>query len=138
MSDTVKSDPKAATPAKPATPVKEATLVSAATQIIDSSILRYRLALGGVIFLGALIAIGLGVLIYGLMEGWGSAPSAPASTEPGHPVHMTLAPGFAILSTDTQPGRLILHLRSSSKDEIDIIDTNDGHIVSVISAEAPK
>ena len=103
MSDTVKSDPKAA------------------TQIIDPSILRYRLALGAVIFLSALIAVGLGALVYGLMEGWGSAPAAPAAAEPGHPVHMSLAPGFAILSTDTQPGRLILHLRSASKDEIDII-----------------
>ena len=78
------------------------------------------------------------MLIYGLMEGWGNAPSAPAAAAPEHPVHMSLAPGFTILSTDTQPGRLILHLRSATKDEIDIIDTNDGRIVGVIPAEAPK
>ena len=120
MSDTVNSNPKAA------------------TQIIDPSILRYRLALGAVIFLGLLIAVGLGVLVYGLMVGWGNTPAAAAQSAPTHPVHMSLAPGFSILSTDTQPGRLILHLRSASKDEIDIIDTTDGRIVSVISAEAPK
>jgi hypothetical protein len=95
--------------------------------------LGYRLSLAGVIFLGVLIVVGVGVLIVGLMKGWGAKP--PATTTP---VHMSLAPGYAILSTDTQPGRLILHLRSPEKDEIDIIDTNDGHIVSIISAQAPK
>ncbi|MDE1939606.1 MAG: hypothetical protein KGI68_11335 [Alphaproteobacteria bacterium] len=103
--------------------------------------LGYRLALAGVIFLGVLIVAGVGVLIVGLVKGWGThAPgSGPAAASPvAAPVHMTLASGYTILSADTQPGRLVLHLRSSEKDEIDIIDLNDGHIISIIQAQAPK
>ena len=104
--------------------------------------LGYRLALGTVIFFGLLIVIGVGILIVGLMKGWGTHTSVSArvstATTPAAPVHMTLAPGYTILSTDTQPGRLVLHLRSSEKDEIDIIDLKDGHIISIIQAQAPK
>ncbi len=111
MSDTAGSNPKAA--------------------------LGYRLALAAVIFFGVLIVIGVGVLIVGLTKGWGGSPP-PAAATPKIPVHMTLAPGYTILSADTQPGRLVLHLRSPEKDEIDIIDINDGRIVSIISAQSPK
>jgi len=110
VSDTVESDPKAA--------------------------LSYRLSLAAVIFLGVLIVVGVGVLIVGLMQGWGSSPSAPPA--PKKPVHMSLAPGYTILSADTQPGRLVLHLRSPEKDEIDIVALDDGRIVSVISAQSPR
>jgi hypothetical protein len=111
VSDTVESDPKAA--------------------------LSYRLSLAAVIFLGVLIVVGVGVLIVGLMQGWGtSRPATPSA--PNKPVHMSLAPGYTILSADTQPGRLVLHLRSPEKDEIDIIALDDGRIVSIISAESPK
>jgi hypothetical protein len=98
----------------------------------------YRLALAAVIFLGVLIVVGVGVLIVGLMRGWGgsSEPSAPA--KPVKSISMTLAPGFRILSSDTQPGRLILHIRSETADEIDIFDLNDGHIIAQIHAQAPK
>jgi len=99
--------------------------------------LGYRLSLAAVIFFGVLIVVGVGVLIVGLTQGWGTSPSAmPPATK--NPVHMTLAPGYTILSADTQPGRLVLRLRSTEKDEIDIIDLNDGHIISIISAEAAK
>ena len=102
------------------------------------SALGYRLALAAVIFFGALIVVGVGVLIVGLMQGWGDAPAPAPAPVPKNPVHMTLKPGFTILSADTQPGRLVLHLRSTEKDEIDIIDLTDGRIVSIISAQAPK
>lgn len=92
--------------------------------------------MGVVIGLGAVLVIGLGVLVYGLLAGWGKhQPSAAAAKKP---VTMTLAPGFRILSSDTQPGRLILHVRSDTMDEIDIIDLNDGRIVSQIHAEVAK
>jgi hypothetical protein len=93
------------------------------------------LALAAVIFFGVLIVIGVGALIVGLTKGWGTPPPAPS---PSETVHMSLKPGYTILSTDTQPGRLVLHLRSPEKDEIDIIDLTDGHIISIISAESPK
>ena len=113
MSDTTESNPKAA--------------------------LGYRLTLGAVIFLGVLIVVGVGVLIVGLTQGWGGSSSASASSPASQkPISMTLAPGFAILSSDSQPSRLILHIRSTTQDEIDIIDLNDGHIVAQIHAQAPK
>ena len=97
---------------------------------------NYRLALGAVIGLGVVIVIVLGVMVFGITQGWGKKPSAAAV--PQKPVAMTLAPGFRILSSDTQPGRLILHVRSDVVDEIDIIDLSDGRIISQIHAEVPK
>ncbi len=97
----------------------------------------YRLALAAVITLGALIVIGVAIMIVGVVKGWNKpALPAPAAVKP--PISMTLAPGFTILSSDTQPGRLILHVRSGTEDEIDIIDLSDGHIISQIHAPAPK
>lgn len=96
----------------------------------------YRFALGAVIGLGVLILVGVAVLFIGLARGWGK-PSTQA-TDAKKPVSMTLAPGYRILSSDTQPGRLILHVRSDTVDEIDIIDLNDGRIISQIHAAAPK
>ena len=111
MSDTVESNPKAT--------------------------LGYRLALGAVITLGGLIVIAIGILIIGFAMGW-NKPHARPPANPVKPISMTLAPGYRILSSDTQPGRLILHVRSETVDEIDIIDLNDGHIITQIHAEAPK
>ena len=96
----------------------------------------YRLALGAVIGLGVVIVIVLGVMVFGITQGWGKKSGAGAV--PPKPVAMTLAPGYRILSSDTQPGRLILHVRSDAVDEIDIIDLSDGRIISQIHAEAPK
>ena len=112
MSDTVESNPKAAP--------------------------SYRVALGAVITLGGLIVIAIGILIIGFALGWNKPHGSATAAAPKNPVHMTLAPGYTILSADTQPGRLVLHLRSPEKDEIDIIDLNDGHIISILSAQSPK
>jgi hypothetical protein len=98
----------------------------------------YRLALGAVIGLGVVIVIVVGVMVYGITAGWGKHAAPAGATVAKKPVSMTLAPGYRILSSDTQPGRLILHVRSDTVDEIDIIDLNDGRIVSQIHAEAPK
>lgn len=94
--------------------------------------------MGVVIGLGVVLVIGLGVLVYGLLAGWGKQDTAAVSVSAKKPVTMTLAPGFRILSSDTQPGRLILHVRSDTMDEIDIIDLNDGRIISQIHAEVAK
>jgi hypothetical protein len=98
------------------------------------SALGYRLTLGAVILLGVLILIGIGVLIFGLTTERGHVVAAP----PHKTVTMTLAPGYTILSADSQPGRLVLHIRSATRDEIDIIDLNDGRIVSRIHSQPPK
>ena len=104
------------------------------TESDPNSTTSYRLALGAVIGLGALIVIVLGVVVVGLIMGWGHPAAAPVAKS----LSMSLAPGFRILSNDTQPGRLILHVRSTTMDEIDIIDLSDGRIVSQIHAPAPK
>ncbi len=99
---------------------------------------NHRVIKGVVIGLGALILVGLVVLFVGLARGWGHSAGPQAAPVPKKPVSMGLEPGYHILSSDSQPGRLILHVRSDTADEIFVIDTNDGHIVAVIHAEAPK
>lgn len=74
-------------------------------------------------------------------QGSAAKTSFPVVAKPAHPakpVSMTLAPGYKILSSDTQPGRLILHVRSDTQDEIDVIDLDDGRIISQIHATAPQ
>ena len=119
-------------------PEVEAAPATTQSPFIDpKSTLSYRLALGAVIFLGVLIIVGIGVLAVGLAKGWNK--HAPAPLAGFHkPVSMGLEPGWHILSTDTQPGRLIVRIRSDTADEIWIIDTSDGHIVATIRGEAPK
>lgn len=94
-----------------------------------------------VAFLTVLLVIGIAVLIAGLIikanpsskQDGDDADTATAASPKAHKVvSMSLAPGFQILSADTQPGRLILHVRSPKRDEIDIIDLNDGQIISRI------
>lgn len=106
---------------------------------------RIRVLRGTVIFLGILIVLGLGALIAGIFlkgnhQDAGAVPTAAATQpeKPRKPVSMTLVDGYQILSIETQPGRLILHVRSSAKDEIDIIDLDDGRLISQIHADAPK
>jgi hypothetical protein len=96
----------------------------------------YRLGLAAVIGLGTVIVIVLAIMVFGVTQGWGhkSAPAAPKAK----PVSLTLAPGVRILSSDSQPGRLILRVRSDTVDEIWVINTDDGTIVARIHGEAPK
>jgi hypothetical protein len=47
-----------------------------------------------------------------------------------------LPPDARIVEMQSQSNRLILHLRTPSGDEVDIIDVSDGHVVSRI--KAPK
>jgi hypothetical protein len=105
---------------------------------------KYRVLLGTVILLGVLMLLALGALVGGFIVKSGRpAASATAATagkpvKPAKPVSMTLAPGYKILSSDTQPGRLILHVRSDVQDEIDVIDLEDGRIITQIHATAPQ
>lgn len=99
----------------------------------------YRLGLAAVIGLGVVIIVVLAVMVFGVTQGWGhKGASAKAAAAQKEPVSMTLAPGYRILSSETQPGRLILHVRSAEIDEILVIDTDDGRIVARIHGEAPK
>jgi hypothetical protein len=98
----------------------------------------YRLGLAAVIGLAVVIVVVLGVMIYGISAGWGHHSSSAAAPQAKKPVSMSLAPGFRILSSDTQPGRLILHVRSQTDDEIWVLNTDDGSVVARIHGEVPK
>jgi hypothetical protein len=100
--------------------------------------------MGAVIALAVLIVLALGIIIAKIAMTGGDDAQQPTATmaakplaKPSKPVSMTLAPGYKILSSDTQPGRLILHVRSDTHDEIDVIDLSDGHIITQIHASAP-
>ena len=39
---------------------------------------------------------------------------------------------------DSQPGRLILRIKTATGEEIDILDTQNGHLVGQVKAAAEK
>ncbi len=93
----------------------------------------YRLARAAVILLGVLLAIAFVALVVGLamrMTGHGPSTAVPA------PATFTLARGAKIVSVDSQPGRIVLRIRSPAGDEVDIIDTENGRLVGQIKAPA--
>ena len=87
-----------------------------------------------VIVLGALIVIALAILVVGLVTRF-SAPH-PAQGAMSSEGSFVLPPGAKVVEMQSEPNRLILHVRAADGDEIDIIDTEDGHLVSRI--KAPK
>jgi hypothetical protein len=94
-----------------------------------------RAAKIAVIILSSLIILALIALVVGaVMKLAGGGKKA--SAEP--PSNFTLAPGSRIISMDTQPGRLILRIRTSSGEEIDILDTQNGHLVGQVKAVFEK
>jgi len=106
----------------------------------EKQTLRYRTARLAVIILSALIILALVALVVGgVMQLTGhstkifgsSKPAAPGASAPGLEA-FTLPPGAKVVKTESQPGRLILHVHSDAGDEIDIVDTADGHLISRI------
>lgn len=95
----------------------------------------YRLARAAVIILGVLLALAFVLLVVGLI--WRMTGHAPqGTTSEASTAHFTLAPGARIVSLDSQPGRLILRIRSSAGEEIDIIDTGTGKLIGQVKAPA--
>ncbi|HSZ73554.1 MAG TPA: hypothetical protein VK779_01950 [Rhizomicrobium sp.] len=88
----------------------------------------YRGAKAAVILLGALIVIAFGVLVVGLsMKLSGHKPAPPRSAD------LALPPGAVIEATAVQNDRLIMRLRVAGGEEVDIVDTTDGHLVGRIT-----
>ena len=87
-----------------------------------------------VFILSALIILALIGLVVGAAMKL-AKPHAPvvAPSQPAGSLFM-LPMGARVLEMQTQPGRLILHLRTTDGEEIDILDTADGHLVSRIKA----
>lgn len=95
----------------------------------------YRFLLAAVILLGVLIVIALGVLVVGLaMRLDGHRSPRVDSTA----AQFTLVQGARVVSTDVSGDRLVVHLRGSFGDEIDIIDTQTGRLVAKLRAPPPK
>jgi hypothetical protein len=104
------------------------------TPVEPAKSMSHRLMLAVVIVLGALIVIALGVLVVGLVTRF-SAPH-PAQDIVSADGSFALPSGAKVVEMQSEPNRLILHVHGADGDEIDIIDTEDGHLVSRI--KAPK
>jgi hypothetical protein len=91
----------------------------------------YKAAKLAVIILSALIILALIALVAGAIlkfQGGGRTLATPPGGK------FILPAGAKILSSDSQPGRLILHVQTGAGEEIDILDTSDGHLVNQIKA----
>ncbi|MBU6444103.1 MAG: hypothetical protein KGR48_09355 [Alphaproteobacteria bacterium] len=94
----------------------------------------HRLVLTVVIALGILILIGLGALVVGVaikMRGHSGTAS------PGAAASLALPAGARIESMEVSGNRLILRLKTDAGEEIDLVDTDDGHVVSRLKAAPP-
>ncbi len=85
-----------------------------------------------VIVLGALIVIALILLVVGMMRKF-SEPAAPQSAGIGRSA-FALPLGAKVIEMQSESGRLILHVRAADGDEVDIVDTEDGHLIARIKA----
>jgi hypothetical protein len=92
-----------------------------------------RLMFAVVIFLGVLIVIALVLLVVGMMRKM-SAPTAPQAASVSATGAFALPTGARVIEMQSEPQRLILHVRAADGDEIDIVDTEDGHLIARIKA----
>jgi len=79
-----------------------------------------------VIGLGALIVIALGAVALGIVQKF----SHPGPRAAADGTAFALPKGAVIVEMQSQPNRLILRLRSAAGEEIDIVDTSDGHLIA--------
>ena len=89
-----------------------------------------RLLKAVVIGLGVLIVIALGAVAVGIVRKSSNAPAVPQASG----AVFTLPRDGRIVEMQVQPNRLILHVRTAAGEEIDIVDTSDGHLVARIRA----
>lgn len=82
-----------------------------------------------VIILSALIILAVIALVVGGITRLGKkTPYAGATST------FQLPPGARIIDMQSQPGRLILRVRDAAGEEIDVLDTQDGHLVGQVKA----
>jgi len=84
-----------------------------------------------VIGLGVLIVIAFVLLVAGMLTKFNGHP---ASTGAQAGTRYVLPTGAKIVDMQTQPGRVILRVRTATGEEVDIIDTQDGHLISQVKA----
>ncbi len=95
----------------------------------------YKAARLAVIILSGLIILALIGLVVGSVTHLSGKPAHAPQNAYG--THFALPRGAKLLEMQSQPGRLLLHVRSAEGDEIEIIDTEDGHLVSSVKASHP-
>jgi len=88
-----------------------------------------------VIILSSLIILALIALVVGAVMKLSGGKKAPTAEPPSN---FTLAPGSRIIAMESQPGRLILRIKTQTGEEIDILDTANGHLVGQVKAQAEK
>lgn len=98
-------------------------------QVPENQTAAYKAAKLAVIILSTLIILALIALVVGFIFKLGGKSSGAAGASSAA---FQLPPGGEIVEMQTQPGRLILRVRSGAGEEIDIIDTQDGRLVSQI------
>lgn len=89
----------------------------------------YRAAKLAVIILSILIILAVIALVVGGIAKLGRKPSYGGAT-----ATFQLPPGARIIDMQSQPGRLILRVRDATGEEIDLLDTQDGHLVGQVKA----
>jgi hypothetical protein len=96
----------------------------------------YKAAKTAVIVLSALILLALIALIAGgifmIYGAWAPLADTPAPEAASAAAVFQLPPGARIVSMESQPGRLILRVRSGDTEEIDIFDTRNGQLVGQV------
>ena len=80
-----------------------------------------------VIILSALIILAVIALVVGGLTHLGGKSPAHGAT-----AAFELPHGARIVEMQSQPGRLILRVRDAAGEEIDMIDTQDGHLVGQV------
>jgi hypothetical protein len=89
----------------------------------------YKAAKLAVIILSILIILAvIGLLVGGITRLGKKTPYSGATST------FQLPPGARIIDMQSQPGRLILRVRDAKGEEIDLLDTQDGHLVGQVKA----
>ncbi|HEY0265964.1 MAG TPA: hypothetical protein VGC16_04385 [Rhizomicrobium sp.] len=89
----------------------------------------YKAAKLAVVILSALIVLAVIALLVGGLRGMGKKAAYGGAT-----ATFQLPPGARIIDMQSQPGRLILRVRDKDGEEIDLFDTQDGHLVGQVKA----
>ena len=89
----------------------------------------FKAAKLAVIILSVLIILALIALVVGGIRGMARKPAYAGAT-----ATFQLPPGARIIDMQSQPGRLILRVRDGTGEEIDLLDTQDGHLVGQVKA----
>ena len=97
-----------------------------------STAISFQTAKRIVIVLSALIILSLIGLVVGAIWKLSGhrAPVPGAARDAG--VAYELPAGAEVVTMETQPGRIILHVRSKGGEEVDILDTDDGRLIAKI------